>query len=80
MAKATYGVRNKLREVKRVLEENGGAVPTSVVEGTELARNGINASRKNAALTQHDPDVQAILDRTRAEGCTMHGRLEAEEE
>lgn len=45
---ATSGIRNKLREVQRVCDDSGEAVPTTIVEVVELAREGINAKRKNA--------------------------------
>lgn len=74
---ATTGIHEKLREVQRACNEDGEAVPTTFVDVINLAREGIKARHKNAALSNRQTDWEAQLLDTLAVGRTMCGQITA---
>lgn len=49
----------KFRVVQRICQVGGDAVPTTVVEVVELAREGAEAKRKNETLSEQNTNIGA---------------------
>lgn len=58
---ATSGIREKLQEVQHVCEHECEAVPTTIVDEVELARESNDAKRKNATMPSQKTDLEAEL-------------------
>lgn len=67
----TFDVRDKLREVQRVCIDGGVAVVLTIVEMSELARDGVEIKRKNAALFNQKSDVEVKVGEGHA-GCRKY--------
>lgn len=67
---ATSGIPGKLPEAQRVYENGGDAAPTKIFEVNEIAREGIEASRKNATMSSRQTDLESRTGE--GIGCLMH--------
>lgn len=74
---ATSGICGKLQEVQRLCENGREAMPTAVVEEIRLAREAIEANRKNATLSNRNTVTEADIVEARAVSSTMHKQLTA---
>lgn len=63
---ALSGLQARLREMQRVREDGNETVPTTIIKVVELAREDIEAKRKNAKLSNRDTDENAKLGEARA--------------
>lgn len=56
-----FGLRGKLQERQRIFADGGQAVFTAVAKEVQLAREGIEEKRKNAAMPERITDAEAKL-------------------
>lgn len=73
----TSGTHGKVQEAQRICDDGGKGVSTKIVEVIELARHGIEAKRKDAALSDRQTDTETELVDTRAARRTMKGKISA---
>lgn len=74
---ATSGIRGNLREVHRVCESGGKAVPMSIVEVIGLAQEGVEAKRENATMSIRQTNLKAELVKIRTALRTMSNQIPA---
>lgn len=74
---ATTSIRGRLREVQRICEEGGEAVPTTFVDVTELAREDNKVKGKNATTSDRQRDSRTQLVETSAARRTIIGQVTA---
>lgn len=72
---ATSDTRTEVQDVQRVCEDGGEAVPTTIVEATVLARECVEARRKNATLSGQITNTEAKLVTARTAKSTMREQL-----
>lgn len=72
---ATSGILGKLRGAQHACEKGGEAMPTTIFDVDELARESIKIKRKNAALTDQDTDMDAESVKTGTAGSKMSGQI-----
>lgn len=77
---ATSGISGKLREVLHVCENEGEALPTTIVDVIKLAHEGIEMKRKNTTMPSQQTDTGTELLDIRADGRTMNSQITAAEE
>lgn len=58
---ATYGIRERLREVKRVCENESKAVLTTIVAVIVLARECVEMKRRNVTMSSKQTDLKTKL-------------------
>lgn len=73
----TSGIRGKLREVQRVCEDGSAAIPTTIVELIELARENVKIIPKILTSFHRKRGKNDKFMKARVDESTMHGQLEA---
>lgn len=77
---ATSGICGKLRELQRICEDGGELVPTTIVDVTDLSREGVEVKRKNATVPRQLTNLDAELVEVRAAGRTIRSQVTAAED
>lgn len=76
---AACDIRKKLREERRVCNDESAAVPTTIVDVNELAREDIEMIRKNATTVSQQTKLETKLVKIWAADPTIHRQFMTEE-
>lgn len=75
--KSTFDIYNKLREATRVCQVGSVAVPMTIVDAIDLARESAEMDRKYAKLFEQNKDMKAELVKTHAAEDKIRGQIGA---